>query len=171
MRICNLEEKKISLGEKIFVFSEAGQREIAKEDLETIPAEDRKEAMEIYEKLRQNDGVINLEKKPTDKMSLIEESHRKAKVEAEEKPIILTDEIIGRNFKRLPKDRREDVLRMSVKAKDIQTKQKIVARENRPSNVTPIANLSKKSWKNLPQIGREAVLQKICSLQQELVKN
>jgi len=172
--------KEMSLGEKIFVFSDAGQREIAKEDLLAIPAEDRAEALSIYNELVKNQGIINLEdkkkvtinlileKKPTDKVALIEKSHEKVKAGVE-KPVILTDEIIGRNFKRLPKDRREEVLRMSVKAKDIRIKQRIEAREKRPSNITPIANLSNLSWKKLPKIGREAVLRKICSLQQELI--
>lgn len=160
-------KEKMSLGERIFVFSDAGQREIAKEDWQSISAEERAEGMIIYNELKRNGGIINLEDK---KISLIEKSHKKAKTDSIEIPITLTDENIRRGFRKMPKDKREDILQMSLKAKDIKIKQKIQARENRPSDITPVANLSKKSWKKLPKNGREAVLQKICSLQNELAQ-
>ncbi len=115
MRICNMAEKKMSLGERVFVFSEAGSREIAKEDMQSIPAENRVEAMEIYNELKQNDGIINLEKKfdfQTDsRASLMKESHRKAKIDAEEKSKPITLEDLKANFDKLSREERSSVLK------------------------------------------------------------
>ena len=119
------------------------------------------------------DRTIDMESLKTDfkfMHDILEKGKKLGIEETEEKPIILTDEKIERGFRKMPKDKREDLLKMSVKAKDIEIRQKIEARENRKSDIAPVANLSKKSWSKLPKVGREAVLQKVCSLQQELIR-
>ncbi|MBA7496419.1 hypothetical protein ES702_07027 [subsurface metagenome] len=143
--------ESISLGEKVFILSEAGQKPLEKIDFKE---QDFSEATRIYEKLKENEGKIDFEEleKPL------------------EIPVAVTGENIRRGFRKMPKDKRQDILRMSLKAKDIKIKQKIKARENRKSDITPVANLSKKSWQKLPKNGREAILQKVCSLQNELVR-
>ena len=157
MRICNLEEKKMSLGEKIFVFSDAGQREIAPEDLKAIPAEDRIEAMNIYNDLVKNDGVINLEKKPTDKVLLIEESHKKAKAEEKAKPITLEE--AGKLWDTLPKEEKEAVLQASIVLEDELAAQKIESGiERLPEDVRMVVKLSSKEMSTLPVEGREKIL-------------
>jgi len=104
----------MSLGERVFVFSDAGQREIAKEDLLAIPAEDREEAMSIYNELVKNGGLINLENNSTNnKVSLIEESHKKAKVNVEEQAIkdrTISVDDLKNNFHNLPKDEQNKIL-------------------------------------------------------------
>lgn len=161
MRICNLAEKKMSIGEKVFVFSNAGSREIAKKDLQTIPPEDRIEAMSIYNELRENDGIINLENKPTDnkKITLIEESHQKAKIDAEEKPKTISLEEAGRRWDTLAKDEKEAVLKASIILEDELEKQKIEnGIERLPEDLRMVVNMSSREMGSLPEGSQEKIL-------------
>lgn len=145
--------KEETLAEFVFRASAGGTTGLSKINIEQIDPDDRIKAIRLLEIFQKNPGVF-----------------KDREIKVEEKSIILNDETIERSFKRLPKEKREDILRMSVKAKDIRIKQEIEAREsNVHSDLKPVINLSKKSWKKLPKVGKEAVLRKVCSLEKELI--
>lgn len=148
---------KNNLADRLWQMSAGGQVELSKEEWKKIPLEERGRALKLIE--------IFIKHPELREESQIRQKGGKFE---EEKPIILNDESIEKGFRRLSKDKREDVLRMSVEAENIKLKQKAEAKKNRKSNITPIANLSKKSWQKLPKNGREAVLRKISNLQNEL---
>jgi len=82
-----LTKEKDNLAERIFAFSEAGQKPLSKEDWKKIPIKHRQKAMEIYNILRHNEGKITSEEiekveDETIKISdLIENFHRQTEKE------------------------------------------------------------------------------------------
>jgi len=148
-------KEEMSLGEKIFVFSDAGQRKIAKEDWQSIPAEDRAKGMIIYNELKQNGGIINLEDKK--KISLIEKSHKKAKTEVEDKGITLEEK-----WNKLTEKEKLSFLKRSVNMQDDLKERLDQEKIDRlPGDVKTLVNLSQSDWDKLPKNCQELILRKM----------
>jgi len=156
-KINEIYEKEMSLGERIFVFSDAGQRKIAKEDWQTIPIKDRKEGMTIYNELKQNGGIINLEDKK--KISLIEKSHKAEIEKVENKGVSLED--IKANFEKLTREEQNEVLEKmdNLKATNLKaTKEESFKRL--PEDIQATLGISAGNLKKLTEDQRTTLIKK-----------
>lgn len=150
-------KEKMSLGEKIFVFSNAGQREIASKDWQGIPVEDRAEGRIIYNELKQNNGVINLEDKK--KITLIEESHKAEVEKVENKGISLED--LRDNIGNLSREEINSVLESIDNLKA--TNQKASREEgfnNLPGDIKATLGISKENLAKLTKDQRTILLKR-----------
>ena len=145
-----LTKEKDNLAERIFAFSEAGQKPLSKEDWKKIPIKHRQKAMEIYNILRHNEGKITSEEiekveDETIKISdLIENFHRQTEKE-QGKTLSFLDDL--RN-KRERTARKENL-------------------EKLPNEIQILLNLSQSEWNRLPANGQNLILKKMYLLQME----
>ena len=142
-------KEEMSLGERIFVFSNAGQREIAKEDWQSIPVEDREEGKIIFNELKRNGGIINLEDKG--KRTLIEKSHELARIFAEQKHT--NDRMID------PETLKEDLKYMADLLKE-SSPEKTLPGEKKLEPSIGVDDL-KTNFHKLPREGQDSILRQL----------
>lgn len=136
-----------SLGEKVFVLSEAGQKELSKEDWQGIAPKDRLRALDIFNGLRENKGVIDL----------TEEKAAKKKVAG--KTISLSVEGLRDNIGKLSREERSDVLeKMSnLRATNLKAKRE-QGFKNLPGDMQATLGMSADNLKKLTQDQRTTLV-------------
>lgn len=145
-----LTEEKDSLAERIFAFSEAGQKPLSKEDWKKIPTKYRQKAMEIYNILRSNEGKISSEEiekvegQTINISDLIENFHRQTEKE-QGKTLSFLDDLRNKKEKIARKESLEEL----------------------PNEIQVLLNLSQSEWDRLPANGQELILRKMYLLQME----
>ena len=138
-------EEYDSLGEKVFALSEAGQKEISKKGWQSIGVKDRLKALDIYNALVANKGIIKL----------TEEKAAKKKVA--DKTISLED--LSVNIGKLSKEERREVLE---KMDDLKATNQKVAREEGfkrlPEDIQATLGMSPENLKKLTEDQRTTLL-------------
>lgn len=145
-----LTKEKDSLAERIFAFSEAGNKPLSKEDWKKIPTEHRQKAMEIYNILRNNEGKITseeieeVERQTINMSDLIENFHRQTEKE-QGKTLSFLDDLRNKKERTARKESLKEL----------------------PKVVQVLLNLNESEWRRLPENGRELILRKMHLLRME----
>lgn len=142
-----LEEPVTSLAEKVFILSEAGQQELSKEDWQGIAPKDRLRAMDIFNALRENKGIIDLTEK------------KAAKKKAADKTISLED--LTANIDKLSREERDSVLEKMDNLREENLKaSKEEGFSNLPEDIQASLGVSPDNLKKLTKDQRTTLLKK-----------